>query len=205
MKIAVASKNDHKVKELSAMLATDGIEFVSLRTLGFEGEIEENGSTFEENALIKAEFVCKKYGLPALADDSGLCVDYLNGAPGIYSARYASTDTHNADDSENIQKLLKSLENVPQGERTAHFMCVIAVVLPDGTKKTFAGKSEGYITTALNGKGGFGYDPVFFSKDLNKTFGEATEEEKNAVSHRRKAVDELKDYLPTLLDAGNDK
>lgn len=205
MKIAVASKNAHKVKELSAMLAIDGFEFVSLRELGFEGEIEENGSTFEENALIKAEFVCKKYGLPALADDSGLCVEHLNGAPGIYSARYASTDTHNADDSENIQKLLENLKNVPQNERAAYFMCVIAVVLPDGTKKTFAGKSEGYITTALNGEGGFGYDPVFFSKDLNKTFGEATEEEKNAVSHRRRAVDQLKDFLPTLLNADSNQ
>lgn len=205
MKIAVASKNAHKVKELSAMLAIDGFEFVSLRELGFEGEIEENGSTFEENALIKAEFVCKQYGLPALADDSGLCVEHLNGAPGIYSARYASTDTHNADDSENIQKLLENLKNVPQNERAAYFMCVIAVVLPDGTQKTFAGKSEGYITTTLNGKGGFGYDPVFFSKDLNKTFGEATEEEKNAVSHRRRAVDQLKDFLPTLLNADSNQ
>ncbi len=199
MKIAVATKNAHKVKELSEMLSLDGVELVSLRDLGFEGEIEENGSTFEENSLIKAKFVCDTYGLPALADDSGLCVDALNGAPGIYSARYASTDAHNADDRENIEKLLHELKNVPREARTARFMCVISLVLPNGAETTAVGSCEGCITEALCGNGGFGYDPVFFSTALGKTFGEASDKEKNAVSHRHAAVEKLKEIFPAFM------
>lgn len=204
MKIAVATKNAHKVKELSEMLSLDGVELVSLRDLGFEGEIEENGSTFEENSLIKAKFVCDRYGIPALADDSGLCIDFLDGAPGIYSARYASTDTHNADDRENIEKLLKKLENVPREKRTARFMCVISLVLPNSAQLVAKGCCEGRITETLSGNGGFGYDPVFFSTSLGKTFGEASNEEKNAVSHRHAAVEKLKEAFPTFINENNE-
>ena len=118
MKIVVATKNAHKVKELSDMLALDGLSLVTLSDMGFTGEIEENGSTFAENALIKARTAARLYGLPALADDSGLCVDALDGEPGIYSARYASTDGENASDAANVEKLLEKLKSIPSGERT---------------------------------------------------------------------------------------
>ena len=199
MKIAVASKNAHKIKELSEMLALDGIELVSLKDLGFDGEIEENGSTFEENALIKARAVCEKYLLPAIADDSGLCVDYLSGALGIYSARYASADGQNSDDKANVDKLLKELENVQDSERTARFVCAIALVLPDGSEKTVTGSCEGIITREVRGKGGFGYDPVFYYVPFCKTFGETSESDKNKVSHRFNAVNQLKKELMEIL------
>ena len=199
MKIAVASKNAHKIKELSEMLALEEITLVSLKDLGFEGDIEENGTTFAENALIKARTVCNKYGIPAIADDSGLCVDYLSGAPGIYSARYASQDGQNSDDEANVKKLLKELESVPENERTARFVCAIAIVLPNGTEKTVTGTCEGIITREVRGKSGFGYDPVFYYVPFCKTFGELTEEEKNAVSHRFNAVNQLKKELMVFL------
>lgn len=198
IKIAVASKNAHKVKELGEMLNLEGVELVSLKDLGFCGEIEENGNTFEENSLIKAKFVCDKYGIPAIADDSGLCVDYLGGAPGIYSARYASTDAHNATDEENVQKLLKNLDGVPDEKRTARFMCVISVVFPNGTFTTVSGTCEGRITEKVCGNGGFGYDPIFFCGALGKTFGEASESEKNSVSHRADAAQKLKNQFTAL-------
>ena len=195
MKIAVASKNAHKVKELGEMLNIEGLELVSLRELGFEGEIEENGTTFEENALIKAREVCKLYEIAAIADDSGLCVDCLSGAPGIYSARYASTSGHNATDKENVAKLLFELKDVPKEKRTACFVSAIALVLPDGREKCVTGKCMGLITDKVCGNGGFGYDPVFYFPEYKKTFGETTEEEKNKVSHRANAVKMLKSEL----------
>ena len=199
IKIAVASMNVHKVKELSQMINIDGIELVSLRELGFDGDIVEDGKTFEENALIKARFVCEKYGIPAIADDSGLCVDYLDGAPGIYSARYASTDGHNATDSENVEKLLCELEGVPAEKRTARFICAMALVLPDGRTKGVVGKCEGVITEKVHGNGGFGYDPVFYVEQFGKTFGETTENEKNTISHRCNAVKLIKKELSEIF------
>lgn len=199
MKIVVATKNAHKVKELSEMLSIDGIELVTLSDMGFTGEIEENGSTFAENALIKARAARDLYQLPALADDSGLCVDALNGEPGIYSARYASEDGENASDKANVEKLLDKLKGIPSGERTARFLCAIALVLPDGTEKTVTGACEGVITSEVRGNGGFGYDPVFYYVPYCKTFGEAAEEEKNAVSHRANAVRLIKKELLHLL------
>ena len=199
IKIAVASMNAHKVKELSKMLDTTGIELVSLKDLGFDGDIVENGSTFEENALIKAKYVCERYNMPAIADDSGLCVDYLDGAPGIYSARYASSDGHNASDSENVEKLLAELKGVPWEKRTAKFVCAMALALPDGRSRGVVGKCEGVITEKVHGKGGFGYDPVFFVEQFGKTFGETTEEEKNSVSHRYNAVKLMKKELSEIF------
>ena len=199
MKIVVATKNAHKVKELSEMLSIDGIELVTLSDMGFTGEIEETGSTFAENALIKARAARDLYHLPALADDSGLCVDALNGEPGIYSARYVSEDGENASDKANVEKLLDKLKGIPSGERTARFLCAIALVLPDGTEKTVTGACEGVITSEVRGNGGFGYDPVFYYVPYCKTFGEASEEEKNAVSHRANAVRLIKKELLQLL------
>lgn len=195
MKIVVATKNAHKVKELSDMLALDGLSLVTLSDMGFTGEIEENGSTFAENALIKARTAARLYGLPALADDSGLCVDALDGEPGIYSARYASTDGENASDAANVEKLLEKLKSIPSGERTARFVCAIALVTPDGSEKVVTGACEGVITSEVRGKGGFGYDPVFYYVPYCKTFGEATEEEKNKVSHRANAVRLIREEL----------
>lgn len=199
MKIVVATKNAHKVKELSDMLALDGLSLVTLSDMGFTGEIEENGSTFAENALIKARTAARLYGLPALADDSGLCVDALDGEPGIYSARYASTDGENASDAANVEKLLEKLKSIPSGERTARFVCAIALVTPDGSEKVVTGACEGVITSEVRGKGGFGYDPVFYYVPYCKTFGEATEEEKNKVSHRANAVRLIREELLKLL------
>ena len=200
MKIIAATKNAHKVKELSEMLNIPSVELVSLKDMGFDGEIEENGSTFEENSAIKAKYVCQKYGLPAIADDSGLCVDYLSGAPGIYSARYASADGHNSDDRANVDKLLGELKGVSGADRSARFVCAITIAMPDGYEKTVTGTCEGLITNDIRGSAGFGYDPVFYYVPYAKTFGETTDEEKNAVSHRSAAVSLIKEELLKLLN-----
>ncbi len=198
MKIAVATKNKNKVRELGELMNIDGIEFVSLMELGFDGDIVEDGATFEENALIKAKFVCEKYGLPAISDDSGLCVDALDGAPGIYSARYASADGENSNDADNIKKLLKNLKDVQEDKRTARFVCAMALVIP-GDEQNIShivrGECEGIIMHECTGQGGFGYDPVFYCPKLKKTFGEASENQKNSVSHRANAVKLMKEKL----------
>ncbi len=199
MKIAIATKNDHKIKELSRLINLDGLEFISLRDLGFDGEIVEDGSTFAENALIKARFISEKYGVYAIADDSGLCVDALGGEPGIYSARYASETDGNATDEANIEKLLDKLKSIPSGERSGRFVCSMAFAAPDGESFAVDGICEGHITSECRGNGGFGYDPVFYCTKLCKTFGEASEEEKNNVSHRFHAcvllTEKLKEYF----------
>ncbi len=199
MKIAIATKNAHKIKELSRLIDIDGIEFISLTELGFDGDIVEDGKTFAENAMIKAKYICDKFSIPAIADDSGLCVDALNGEPGIYSARYASTDDKNSSDEANIEKLLDNLKTIPSGERSARFVCSMAFASPNGVKFTVNGICEGHITSDIRGEGGFGYDPVFYCTRLCKTFGEASEEEKNTVSHRyhacRQISKKLKEYI----------
>lgn len=200
IKIAIATKNDHKLKELSNLLKVDGAEFISLRNLNFDGEIEENGNTFAENALIKAKFISEKFGVYAIADDSGLCVDALDGMPGIYSARYASLDGKNADDNANISKLLENLKTIPSGERNARFVCSMAFASPDGTSFTVNGICEGHITSECMGNDGFGYDPIFYCTKLCKTFGEATDEEKNSVSHRFNACRMLREKIKEYFD-----
>ncbi|MDP2690315.1 MAG: RdgB/HAM1 family non-canonical purine NTP pyrophosphatase, partial [Deltaproteobacteria bacterium] len=152
----------------------------------------EQGATFEENALAKARFVSMRSNLPALADDSGLEVDCLGGRPGVYSARYAGAG---ATDEENYLKLLKELEGVPEGKRGARFRSVVAFVSPGGAEATFDGVFEGVIAKAPRGSGGFGYDPVFFVPEAEKTAAEMSEEEKNAISHRGKALKKLKNWL----------
>ncbi len=177
--IVAATGNAHKLKEIKAILK--GWKILSEAEAGFCGEVEETGATFAENALIKAQAVCTATGLPALADDSGLCVDALGGAPGVYSARYSGGGS-----AENRKLLLKNLEDV--SNRAAHFSCAVALVFPSGETVTAEGNTYGEILTEERGENGFGYDSLFFSTVLQKSFAESSEEEKNGVSHRGAAL-----------------
>ena len=182
MKIVLASRNKKKIKELEDLLAKHipEIEVFSLDDIGFEGEIIEDGDTFEENSLIKAR-VGAELGYTCIADDSGLSVDALGGAPGVYSARYAG-DGHN--DTENNKKLLSELEKTGDKDRYAGFVCCISCAFPNGEHFTVRGECRGVIAKSLSGDGGFGYDPLFFVPEINKTFAQMTEDEKNMISHR---------------------
>lgn len=182
MKIAIATNNRNKLKEIRAVLGGFFDEMLSLDDLGIDVEIEETGATLTENALIKARTIRDMTGLASLADDSGLMCDALGGAPGVYSARYAGEEH---DDTKNNALLLK---NIAGKDRTAHFCSVIALCLPDGREYTAEGRVDGVITEEARGNGGFGYDPLFFSPELGKTFAEASAEEKNSVSHRGRAL-----------------
>lgn len=188
MKIVFASGNAHKVKEVQKILSecpeAKDFEVLSLKDIGFTGDIVEDGSTFEENALIKARTIAK-LGYVCFADDSGLMVDALDGAPGIYSARY--TGVHGSDEDNNAL-LLKNLENVPDAERTARYACAIACAAPDGKEFAVIAYCEGSILREYRGCGGFGYDPLFYVKEYDKTLAEVTPEEKHAISHRGKAI-----------------
>ena len=178
MKIIVATKNNHKVSELKAMLNIPNIEFLSMKDIGINLEIEENGTTFEENAMIKAETLYKALNdesVIVIADDSGLCVDALNGRPGIYSARYSG-----GNDNDNNLKLLSELKDVPALERGAHYTCSIALVSKNA-KEIFTGKCFGLIDKEPRGNLGFGYDPIFYVPEKQKNFGEIEAEEKNKV------------------------
>ncbi len=159
--------------------------------VGIHDDVEENGTTFAENAALKARTVFDQCGIPTLADDSGLIVDALDGAPGIYSARYAK----HGDSDANINKLLKNMENVPDDMRTARFMCCVAIALPKKQLLTAQGSIEGIILKKPRGNGGFGYDPVFLVQDLGETFAELTASQKNMISHRKKALEELLNLL----------
>ncbi len=194
MRVVAATKNKGKIKEISKILSSLGIDVVSLEDMGIDVEIEETGETFVENARIKAEGISLLTNEVVLADDSGLSVDYLGGAPGVYSARYAG---EGASDKDRIDKLLIELKDVSQ--RDAHFECAIVLKFPSGEEIVSVGKAYGRILLEAVGNGGFGYDPVFFSKELGKTFGEATEDEKNKVSHRAKALLELYEVLKTKI------
>ena len=184
MKFVLASNNKKKISELRAILSDlmPECEVLSLSDAGITGDIVEDGSTFEENSVIKAS-VPAKLGYIGIADDSGLCTDALDGAPGVYSARYSGKG-----DQANIDKLLKELENVPDEKRTAKFVCVMSAVFPDGKIITARGEAPGVILRERKGDDGFGYDPVFYSTDLKKTFAMATPDEKNKVSHRGRAL-----------------
>lgn len=181
--IVLATRNQGKVKEFAEMLKDFPVEIKGLADFGPIPEAVEDGATFDDNAYKKASFTAKVLGLPAMADDSGLTVEALGGAPGVYSARYAGDK---ATDNDNIAKLLKEMEG--QANRKAAFECVISLAVPAGPALTFEGRCEGEILTAPRGEDGFGYDPVFFCPTLGKTFAEASMEEKNRVSHRGKAV-----------------
>ena len=193
-KFVLATHNPGKLKEMGAILAQFGVEVVSPRDLGLTVDVEETGTTFAENAMLKAKAICAASGLPAIADDSGLCVDALNGGPGVYSARYGG---EGLDDKGRYMLLLNSLRG--QSTRTAHFTCAIACAFPNGDTLTAEGRCDGTIAYAPMGEGGFGYDPVFFVPELKKTFGQLTAEEKSAISHRGRALESFIGKLETYL------
>lgn len=191
MKLIVATNNAHKLKEIKSILGGEFEEILSLKEAGAELKAEENGSTFEENAIIKARGVGTS-SMAVLADDSGLCVEVLGGAPGVKSARYASEGEENADDASNRRKLLKEMEG--KEERKAKFVCAVALLWGEELY-TAEGETEGRILTDERGERGFGYDSIFYSDELGKSFGEAEEEEKNGVSHRGRALKKLLEKL----------
>ena len=197
MKVVLASKNKHKLEEISKITQQFGIELVLQSSLGVDIDVEETGTTFEENSLLKAEAVMKATGLPALADDSGIAVDALNGAPGIYSARYGFDDS--LDDWGRLELLLKNTEHVPDGQRQAQFVCVISFITPDGKVIQARGEIHGELTREPAGSNGFGYDPIFYYPPLGKTTAELTPDEKNQVSHRANA---LKLFYEKMKEAG---
>lgn len=186
MKLVLATNNKHKVKEIKSILGDAFSEILTLSEAGLDIDIEETGKTFAENAFIKASTVQKLTNMAALADDSGLEVDALGGAPGVYSARYAGEDQN---DKNNIKKLLKNMEK--EENRKASFTTVLCLYYPSGKVVYAEGKTNGEILREERGNNGFGYDPVFYSYDLKRSFGEASEEEKNAVSHRGRALKAL--------------
>lgn len=188
--IVAATGNAHKLKEIRAILPD--FEILSEKEAGFDGEVEETGATFIENALIKARAVSQATGKPALADDSGLCVEALGGAPGVFSARYSG-----GNDADNRALLLKNMQD--KAVRNAYFASAVALVFPDGKEVIAEGRTHGKILYAESGENGFGYDPLFYSDDLGKSFGEATDEEKNGVSHRGRALRDLAEKLRDLL------
>lgn len=183
MKIVIASSNAKKVLELQEILTDLGVTIVTAKDMGFTEEIEENGTTFAENAMIKAKTVSKALDMPAIADDSGLCVKALDNRPGVYSARYAENDLACC------QKLLGEMKD--KQDKTAFFVSSIAFVHPNGDTITAEGECYGEILEQMKGDGGFGYDPLFYVKEFDKTFGELLKEEKNSISHRGKALEEF--------------
>ncbi len=189
-KIVAATNNKNKLREFKEILSPLGYQIISLKDLGLDIEVEETGATFEENSLIKAKAVLKAAGMAALADDSGLMVDALNGEPGIYSARYCE-----GTDADRINFLLEKMKDVPDEERTARFVSAITLMFTDGDVVTAKGTCEGKIAKAPSGTNGFGYDPVFYVESYGKTFAELSAEQKNLISHRGNALSELQKQL----------
>ena len=187
MKVILARKNQHKLTELSAILSQLGFEIALESEYGLDIDVEETGTTFEENSFLKADAVMKASGLPVLADDSGLMVDALDGAPGVYSARYG----HKASDKERTAYLLENMKDVPEERRGAKFVCVITCLFPDGRKIVARGECPGVIARAPHGENGFGYDPVFYLPELGMTYAELPSEQKNAISHRARALQDF--------------
>ena len=193
MKVVLASKNAHKLTEISQITRLFDMELELQSELGVDIDVEETGTTFEENSFLKANAVMQATGLPALADDSGIAVDALNGEPGIYSARYGFDDT--LDDRGRLNLLLKNTEQVPDGQRQAKFVCVITLVTPDGKVIQARGEVHGELLRAPAGEGGFGYDPIFYYPPFGKTLAQVSAEEKNQVSHRAVALRVLYEKL----------
>lgn len=191
--IVFASHNEGKIKEIKKLLAPYGIKVKSALDMNLP-DVEETGKTFEENSLLKSRTIAKLVNMPCLADDSGFCVDALNGAPGVYSARYAP----NRDFDKGMEKLLAEMEKSPNKSRNAHFSCVISLAWPDGQYKVFAGQVDGKIAFHKMGAGGFGYDPLFVPEGFTSSFAQMSQEEKNKISHRGRAVEKLKDFLNNL-------
>lgn len=194
-RIVLATGNPGKLRDFGALLASADLVPVPVGTLVPGYTVPETGATFLENAVLKAREACRRTGLAALADDSGLSVDALGGAPGVYSARYAG---RGADDARNNARLLTELEGVPKPQRTARFCCALALVLEDGTLHTAEGQVQGVILTGPRGHGGFGYDPLFYLPGWGKTMAELSLEEKNRISHRARAMARMGTFLQAL-------
>ncbi|WP_349408062.1 XTP/dITP diphosphatase [Pseudalkalibacillus sp. SCS-8] len=187
--LIIASHNEGKVKEFRKMFEGFGLDVVSLRDLDYHEEIEETGSTFEENATIKAETISKQFNQTVIADDSGLVIDALDGRPGVYSARYAGEEKN---DDANMDKVLYELKSVHEADRTARFISVLAIAQPGKETSIVQGKCEGLITEEKIGDNGFGYDPIFYVPSLGKTMAQLEPEQKNELSHRANAMKELR-------------
>jgi XTP/dITP diphosphohydrolase len=197
--IIIATKNKGKARDFEGMFQPLGYEVKTLLDFDDLEDVEETGETFEENAILKAETIAKRLGRTVIADDSGLIVDALNGEPGVYSARYAGEQK---DDEANIDKVLKGLEGVSDPERTARFYCALAIAFPDRVTITVSGTCEGSVLHERRGTYGFGYDPIFLVKDLEKSMAELTPEEKNQISHRAAALNKLKKRISSILEVG---
>ncbi len=195
MKIIIASKNEGKIKEILKILGLESSDVLTYRDFEDWPDVEETGETFEENALIKARALTEKYSFAAVADDSGLEVDFLSGEPGVISARYAGVQ---GDDKANVAKLLKNLEGIKEEERAAKFTCVAALTLPNGNAKTALGICKGHIATEPRGTKGFGYDPIFIPCGYDQTMAELDIETKNEISHRGKAFRQMKAIMISL-------
>ena len=191
--VVFASHNAGKINEIKELLQPFGINVKSALDIELP-DVEETGSTFAENSLLKSQTIAELTGLPCIADDSGLCVDALNGAPGVYSARYAP----NRDFDKGMEKLLAEMAQSPNKSRKAHFSCVISLAFPNGGYELFEGRVDGHIATEKQGIGGFGYDPLFIPDGFAKSFAQMSKDEKNQVSHRGRAVEKLKAYLKNL-------
>ena len=189
MKIVIASDNQHKLIEIKQMLAPLGLKIITKAEAGITAEVEETGLTFADNALLKAREISLTTGLCAIADDSGIAVDALDGAPGVFSARYAATDELRN------QKLLHNLKDIKDEDRTAQYVCAITFYIPTGENFTVLGKCDGIITHSPEGQNGFGYDPIFFCREYNKTYACLTPEQKNKISHRGKALARFSEIL----------
>ena len=201
--IVLATRNAGKIKEMTSLLAKSRIIATGLNSWPEIGDIPETGQSFSENALIKARTITRLTGRIALADDSGLAVDALDGQPGIFSARYAddwAAHPHESRDARNIRKLLWSLRDVPPAKRGAHFETALAIVAPNGHELVTVGKWHGFITRTLTGSNGFGYDPVFFDPILKKNAAELDSAAKNAVSHRGRALQKMMEQLAAFMD-----
>lgn len=196
-KLIVASNNDHKIKEIKEMLSQFPFEVLSLKEANINIDVEETGTTFMENADIKASEIFKiAHGDMVLADDSGLSVEALNGAPGVFSARFAGS---HGDTKANNEKLLHLLEGISDENRKAKFVCAMVLIINEDEIVKVQGESEGIITAEFRGEEGFGYDPLFFVPEYKKTFAQMSSEEKNAISHRGRALDKLKSELEKLI------
>lgn len=194
MKLVLASRNKKKLVEMQEILSALGVEVVMEADVGVDVDVEETGTTFAENAALKARAVCEASGLPAIADDSGLCVDALNGAPGVYSARYGG---EGLDDVARYKLLLENMRG--QLDRRCGFVSAICCVFPNGDELTALGECRGTLAYAAKGENGFGYDPIFFVPEMKKTFAQLTADEKNEISHRGKALRAFKEQLESYL------
>jgi len=198
-KLVLATRNQGKITEFRRILdelAPGQIELIGVGQFPDLVDVDETGSTFEENSLLKSRYTCDATGLPAIADDSGLCVDFLNGDPGIFSARWAG---NHGDDQANIEKLLEQLKDVPDSNRTAHFTCVASLVMPDGRVQVAEGRFEGHILHAPVGENGFGYDPIFQPLGLSISSAQMSAQEKDVVSHRGKSLRAIAPHVIQML------